>query len=115
MSAKTYRERFVLPLVQRFKDLVRTVLVSLVKAFDKITLLRGENEDLENENRRLERKLASLEEKNDQLHKETRDYALLRRVFGDEYVDGLVSEAREKQQKSNEQKENRKEKHYEEI
>ncbi len=115
MSAKTYRERFVLPLVQRFKDLVRTVLVSLVKAFDKIALLRGENEDLENENRKLERKLASLEEKNDQLHKETRDYALLRRVFGDEYVDGLVSEAREKQQKSNEQKENRKEKHYEEI
>lgn len=113
MSTKTYRERFVLPLVQRFKDLVRTVLVSLVKAFDKIALLRGENEDLENENRRLERKLASLEEKNDQLQKQTRDYALLRRVFGDDYVDGLVSEAREKQQKSNEQ--NRKEKYYEEI
>jgi hypothetical protein len=113
MTAKTYRERFVLPLVQRFKDLVRTVLVSLVKAFDKIALLRGENEDLENENRRLEKRLASLEEKNDQLHKQTRDYALLRRVFGDDYVDGLVSEAREKQQKSNEQK--RKEKYYEEI
>ncbi len=115
MSAKTYRERFVLPLVDRFKALVRMVLVSLVKAFDKIALLRGENEDLENENSRLEKRLASLEEKNDQLHKQTRDYALLRRVFGDEYVDGLVSEAREKQQKSNEQKENRKEKHYEEI
>ena len=113
MSAKTYRERFVLPLVQRFKALVRTVLVSLVKAFDKIALLRGENEDLENENRRLERRLASLEEKNDELHKQTRDYALLRRVFGDDYVDGLVSEAREKQQKSNEQKENRKETYYE--
>lgn len=111
MIAKTYRERFVLPLVQRFKDLVRTVLVSLVKAFDKIALLRGENEDLENENSRLEKRLASLEEKNDQLHKQTRDYALLRRVFGDEYVDGLVSEAREKQQKSNEQ--NRKETYYE--
>ena len=115
MTAKTYRERFVLPLVQRFKDLVRTVLVSLVKAFDKIALLRGENEDLENENRRLEKELSRLEEKNDRLHKETRDYALLRRVFGDEYVDGLVSEAREKQQKSNEQKENRKEKYYEEL
>ncbi len=113
MSTKTYRERFVLPLVQRFKDLVRTVLVSLVKAFDKIALLRGELSVLENENRRLERKLASLEEKNDQLQKQTRDYALLRRVFGDDYVDGLVSEAREKQQKSNEQ--NRKEKYYEEI
>ncbi len=115
MSAKTYREKFVIPLVQRFKALVRTVLVSLVKAFDKIALLRGDNEDLENENSRLEKRLASLEEKNDQLHKQTRDYALLRRVFGDDYVDGLVSEAREKQQKSNEQKENRKEKHYEEI
>ena len=113
MSAKTYRERFVLPLVDRFKALVRTVLVSLVKAFDKIALLRGENEDLENENRRLEKELSRLEEKNDRLHKETRDYALLRRVFGDEYVDGLVSEAREKQQKSNEQ--NRKEKYYEEL
>ena len=96
--------------MQRFKDLVRTVLVSLVKAFDKISLLRGENEDLENENRRLEERLASLEEKNDQLHKQTRDYALLRRVFGDEYVDGLVAEAREKQQSI---EQNRKENHYE--
>ena len=113
MTAKTYRERFVLPLVDRFKALVRTVLVSLVKAFDKIALLRGENEDLENENSRLEKRLASLEEKNDQLHKQTRDYALLRRVFGDDYVDGLVSEAKEKQQKSNEQ--NRKEKYYEKL
>ena len=115
MTVKTYRERFVLPLVQRFKSLVRTVLVSLVKAFDKIALLRGENEDLENENRKLEKRLASLEEKNDELHKQTRDYALLRRVFGDEYVDNLISEAREKQQKSNEQKKNQKEKHYEEM
>ena len=113
MSAKTYRERFVVPLVQRLKDLVRTVLVSCVKAWDKIALLRGENEELENENRRLEERLASLEEKNDRLHKQTRDYALLRRVFGDDYVDGLVSEAREKQQKSNEQ--NRKEKYHEEL
>ena len=113
MSAKTYRERFVVPLVQRLKDLVRTVLVSCVKAWDKIALLRGENEEHENENRRLEERLASLEEKNDRLHKQTRDYALLRRVFGDDYVDGLVSEAREKQQKSNEQ--NRKEKYHEEL
>ena len=110
MTAKTYRERFVLPLVDRFKALVRTVLVSLGKAFDKIALLRGENEELENENSRLEKRLASLEEKNDQLHKQTRDYALLRRVFGDEYVDNLLAEAREKQHNY---EQNRKENHYE--
>ena len=115
MSAKTYRERFVLPLFEKLKALVRTVLVSCFKAWDKVALLRGENEDLENENSRLEKRLASLEEKNEQLHKQTRDYALLRRVFGDDYVNGLVSEAREKQkqQKSNEQPKNRKEKRYE--
>ena len=110
MSAKTYRERFVAPLVQRLKDLVRTVLVSCVKAWDKIALLRGENEELENENRRLEERLASLEEKNDQLHKQTRDYDLLRRVFGDNYVDNLVAEAREKKQPI---EQNRKENYYE--
>ena len=110
MSAKTYRERFVVPLVDRLKQLVRAVLVSCVKAWDKIALLRGENEELENENRRLEERLASLEEKNDQLHKQTRDYTLLRRVFGDEYVDRLVAEAREKQHNY---EQNRKENHYE--
>ncbi|MDY4621401.1 MAG: plasmid recombination protein [Eubacteriales bacterium] len=110
MSAKTYRERFVVPLVDRLKQLVRAVLVSCVKAWDRIALLRGENEELENENRRLEKRLASLEEKNDDLHKQTRDYALLRRVFGDEYVDNLVAEAREKQQNY---EQNRKENHYE--
>ena len=77
---------------------------------DKIALLRGENEELENENRRLEELLASLEEKNDDLHKQTRDYTLLRRVFGDEYVDNLVADAREKQQNC---EQNRKENHYE--
>ena len=110
MSAKNYRERFVVPLVQRLKDLVRAVLVTCVKAWDKIALLRGENEELEKENRRLEERLASLEEKNDYLHKQTRDYALLRRVFGDEYVDNLVAEAREKQHNY---EQNRKENHYE--
>ena len=110
MSAKTYREKYVLPLVQRLKDLVRAVLVTCVKAWDRIALLRGENEELENENRRLEERLASLEEKNDRLHKQTRDYALLRRVFGDDYVDGLVAKAREKQQSI---EQNRKENHYE--
>ena len=110
MSAKTYRERFVVPLVDRLKQLVRAVLVSCVKAWDRIALLRGENEELENENRRLEKRLASLEEKNDDLHKQTRDYALLRRVFGDEYVDNLVAEAREKQQNY---EQNRKENQYE--
>ena len=109
-SAKSYREKFVLPLVHRLKNLVRAVLVSLVKAWDKIALLRGENEELENENSRLEKRLASLEEKNDDLQKQTCDYALLRRVFGDEYVDNLLAEAREKQHNY---EQNRKENHYE--
>lgn len=113
MSAKNYRERFVLPLVQRLKAFVRTVLVSCFKAWDKVALLRGENEELEKENRRLEKVIFSLEEKTDELHKQTRDYALLRRVFGNAYVDELISEARAAEQKSNEQTKNRKEKRYE--
>ncbi|MBR3297923.1 MAG: plasmid recombination protein [Clostridia bacterium] len=113
MSAKTYRERFVLPLLEKLKALVRTVLVSCFKAWDKVALLRGENEELEKENRRLEKVISSLEEKTDVLHKQTRDYALLRRVFGNAYVDGLIAEARAKEQNSNEQTKNRKEKRYE--
>lgn len=113
MSAKNYRERFVLPLLEKLKALVRTVLVSCFKAWDKVSLLRGENEELEKENRRLEKVISSLEEKTDELHKQTRDYALLRRVFGNAYVDELISEARATEQKSNEQTKNRKEKLYE--
>lgn len=113
MSAKTYRERFVLPLLERLKALVHTILVSCFKAWDKVELLRGENEELEKENRRLEKVISSLEKKTDELHKQTRDYALLRRVFGNAYVDGLIAEARATEQKSNEQTKNRKENRYE--
>ncbi|MBR3297597.1 MAG: recombinase, partial [Clostridia bacterium] len=113
MSAKTYRVRFVIPLLERLKALVRTMLVSCFKAWDKVALLRGENEEFEKENRRLEKIISSLEEKNDELHKQTRDYALLRRVFGSDYIDGLIAEARAKEQNSNEQTKKRKEKRYE--
>lgn len=97
-------------LMQQLEGFIREHNDTRLIIFDTLQKVRGENEELENENRRLEERLASLEEKNDDLHKQTRDYALLRGVFGDEYVDSLVTEAREKQHNY---EQNRKENHYE--
>ena len=97
MSAKTYRIKFVEPLVNRLKAVIKGLLVKYFRAVDeKYTLrqrigsLRRENEDLTYWNDRI---------KNDNklLRKQNEDYKLLRKVFGSKQIDALVSQAREAQ------------------
>ena len=97
MSAKTYRIKFVEPLVNRLKAVIKGLLVKYFRAVDeKYTLrqrigsLRRENEDLTYWNDRI---------KNDNklLRKQNEDYKLLRKVFGSKQIDALVAQAREAQ------------------
>ena len=97
MSAKTYRIKFVEPLVSRLKAVIKGLLVKYFRAVDEkyavrqyVGSLRRENEDLTYWNDRI---------KNDNklLRKQNEDYKLLRKVFGSKQIDALVAQAREAQ------------------
>ena len=97
MSAKTYKTRFVEPLVNRLKAVIKGLLVKYFRAVDEkyavrqyVGSLRRENEDLTYWNDRI---------KNDNklLRKQNEDYKLLRKVFGSKQIDALVAQAREAQ------------------
>ena len=94
MSAKTYRIKFVEPLVNRLKAVIRGLLVKYFRAVDekhavrqRIGSLRRENEDLTYWNDRIK-------SDNKILRKQNEDYKLLRKVFGSKQIDALVAQAR---------------------
>ena len=94
MSAKTYRIKFVEPLVNRLKAVIRGLLVKYFRTVDekhavrqRIGSLRRENEDLTYWNDRIK-------SDNKILRKQNEDYKLLRKVFGSKQIDALVAQAR---------------------
>ena len=97
MSAKTYRIKFVEPLVNRLKAVIKGLLVKYFRAVDEkyavrqyVGSLRRENEDLTYWNDRIK-------SDNKILRKQNEDYKLLRKVFGSKQIDALVAQAREAQ------------------
>lgn len=104
MSAKSYRTKFAEPLIKKLKKLVITVLARYFEMADNYHRLNNsngrfyrENERLERDNERLTTKSTELQEENRQLRAGNKDFALLRKMFGKEKIDGLVNEARELQ------------------
>ena len=100
MSAKTYKTKFVEPLVKRLKTIVKSLLVRYFKAWDNYHRLNEYNEKLYRENGYLIYDNEQLKEKNTALREQNKDYALLRKVFGSRQIDDLVAQAREAQQEN---------------
>ena len=100
MSAKTYKTKFVEPLVKRLKTIVKSLLVRYFKAWDNYHRLNEYNEKLYRENGHLIYDNEQLKEKNTALREQNKDYALLRKVFGSRQIDDLVAQAREAQQEN---------------
>ena len=93
MSARTFRARFAQPLIDKLKKLLKEVLAryfQMTEHYQKASwnnrVLGKKNADLENENYRLY-------EENQSLRKQSREYALLKKVLGREKVSELLYEA----------------------
>ena len=94
MSAKSYKTKFVEPLVARFKSLISTLFARYFKAIDSYNRLNVTNANLYRANERLEKINDKLTEENTRLRTENKDYSLLRKAFGHKQIDDLLERAR---------------------
>ena len=103
MSARTYKAKFVEPLIDRFKSLISTLFARYFKALDSYHRLNITNGNLYRENEKLSKVNEKLSRENENLRAENRDYKLLRKVFGHKQIDNLLDRAKsEKQSKQRE-------------
>ena len=94
MLARTYKAKFVEPLISRFKSLISTLFARYFKALDSYHRLNITNGNLHRANERLEKINDKLTEENTRLRAENKDYSLLRKVFGHKQIDDLLERAR---------------------
>lgn len=94
MSARSYKTKFVVPLVTRLKSLISTLFARYFKAIDGYNRLNVTNGNLYRENERLSKINDKLKSENDNLRSEVKDYKLLRKVFGHKQIDDLLERAR---------------------
>lgn len=94
MLARTYKAKFVEPLISRFKSLISTLFARYFKALDSYHRLNITNGNLYRANERLEKINDKLTEENTRLRAENKDYSLLRKVFGHKQIDDLLEQAR---------------------
>ena len=94
MSARSYKTKFVEPLVARFKSLISTLFARYFKALDSYHRLNITNGNLYRENEKLSKVNEKLSRENENLRAENRNYKLLRKVFGHKQIDDLLEKAR---------------------
>jgi hypothetical protein len=100
LSAKSYRNKYALPLVNKLKSIIKVVLERCYEAWDNYHRLNVENGKLFRENEKLTQVNEYLREENKTLKAESRDYSALRKAFGRAKLDELVVQARATKQRS---------------
>ena len=94
MLARTYKAKFVEPLIARLKSLISTLFARYFKALDSYHRLNITNGNLYRENEMLSKINSKLKSENENLRSEVKDYKLLRKVFGHKQIDELLEQAR---------------------
>ena len=98
MSAKAYKQKFVDPLVKKLKEVIKEVFYRYYHALDSYHRLNNTNANLYRENERLSKINDRLTDENTTLRAENKDFRLLRKVFGSQQIDALISQAKEQEQ-----------------
>lgn len=94
MSAKSYKSKYVEPLIKKLKDLINSVLVRYFQAWDNYERLNQTNGRLYRDNERLCKDNNKISLKNARLKDNVKDYMLLRKVFGNKQIDSLLEQAK---------------------
>ncbi len=97
MTAKSYKQKFVEPLIAKLKAVIKEVFFRYYQAKDDYHRLNVTNGNLYRENERLANRNEKLVAENENLRSEVKDYKLLRKVFGSKQIDNLLEQARSKQ------------------
>lgn len=114
MTAKAYKQRFVDPLIQKLKEVIKEVFYRYYKAIDSYHRLNSTNGRLYRENEHLASANERLTEENEALRAEVKDFRFLRKVLGSRQIDSLIAQAKElEQQRKQPQRTRRRNKDYE--
>ena len=114
MSAKTYKQRFVDPLIQKLKEVIKEVFYRYYKAVGSYRRLNNTNGRLYRENEHLASANERLTEENEALRAEVKDFRLLRKVLSTRQIDNLIAQAKDiEQQRKQNQRTKRRNTNYE--
>ena len=89
MSTKSYKQKFVDPLIKKLKDVIKEVFYRYYHALDSYHRLNNTNANLYRENERLSKINDRLTDENTTLRAENKDFRLLRKVFGSQQIDEI--------------------------
>ena len=98
MTAKTYKQRFVDPLIKKLKEVIRKVFYHYYQALDSYHRLNNTNGRLYRENEHLTAVNDKLKGENEVLRSELKDFSFLRKVLGSRQIDNLIAQAKEMEQ-----------------
>lgn len=94
MSAKSYKTKFVEPLIKKLREVIEAVFALYYQALDSYHRLNMTNKNLYRENQYLSKDNEKLHGENTKLKEQNKDYRLLRKVFGNKHIDNLLEQAR---------------------
>ena len=98
MTARSYMVKLVAPLIERLKEMIKSLVIQYFRAVDKYYRESENSRILYRDNKELGANNNWLRDENEMLRKQNKDYAVLRKVFGREKLDELVTQAKEEQQ-----------------
>lgn len=113
MSAKSYKTKFVEPLIKKLREVISSVMSMYYQALDSYHRLNITNRNLYRENEHLRKDNGKLANENKKLVAQNRDYNLLRKVFCSKQIDELLAKAKEPKQSKQRDERFRKNKNYE--
>ena len=107
MSAKSYKAKFVDPLIKKLKSLITTIVARYLEVMDDRRRTLAQYNSLYRDNEILRYENNQLTTENTELKKQNRQYSFLRKVFGEKGLADLIKKAEEiKQAKLREKRKN---------
>lgn len=95
MTAKAYKTKIVEPLFKKIIGLAKAAVLLCIHLQDRVKDRKYYERLAEERTERLRKENRSLLSRNDELNREVQDHKLLRKIFGDEQINTLVSQAKE--------------------
>lgn len=98
MSAKSYKAKFVDPLIKKLKSLITTIVARYLQILDDRRRILAQYNSIYRENQVLRYENYQLTTENTELKKQNRQYSFLRKVFGEKGLEDLIKKTEEMKQ-----------------
>ena len=93
MTAKTYKTKFVEPIFNKLKELVKTLVIRYCQKRIECARLREDLESARRSNNNMHYRIEELEGQKEYLIRECKNLTLLRRIYGNRRVEDLLERA----------------------